>query len=119
MYEILEKLMNSNKVTLYKLSKDTGIPYSSLSDWKNGKSVPKADKLMKIAEYFNVTVEYLQTGKENQNESIYEAKDLTEKELLVLCRKVSDAPDEDKQMIIDQFKASIDMYLKFKGISKE
>ena len=36
----------------------------TLSDWKNGKSTPKQDKLMKIADYFGVSLDYLMTGEE-------------------------------------------------------
>lgn len=41
------------------MSKETGIPQSTLSDWKNGRYTPKADKMLKIAEYFDVPLEYL------------------------------------------------------------
>ena len=59
MYEIFEKLLKVNKVSVYKVAKEAGIPYSSLSEWKAGRSTPKPDKLSKIAEYFGVTVDYL------------------------------------------------------------
>lgn len=59
MYEIFEKLLKMNNVTAYKVAKDTGISYSSLSEWKMGRSVPKQDKLQKIADYFNVSIDYL------------------------------------------------------------
>jgi transcriptional regulator with XRE-family HTH domain len=68
MYTVFEKLCITNKVTLYKVSKETKIPYSTLSDWKNGKSVPKVDKLQKIADFLNVSVEFLMTGKEKEFE---------------------------------------------------
>ncbi len=42
------------------------ITRSTFSDWKNGKSSPCAETLVKIAGYFNTTVEYLMTGKENE-----------------------------------------------------
>lgn len=64
MYEIFEKLCKKKNVTPYKVGKETGIAGSTLSDWKNGKSVPKQNKLQKIAEFFNVSVDYLMTGKE-------------------------------------------------------
>ena len=35
---------------------------------ENGKSVPKAEKLQKVADYFNVSMEYLMTGKEKEFE---------------------------------------------------
>lgn len=39
------------------VAKATGIYPSVFTDWKNGKSNPKLDKLMKIAEFFNVSIE--------------------------------------------------------------
>lgn len=65
---MFEKLCITNKVTLYKVSKETKIPYSTLSDWKNGKSVPKVGKLQKIADFLNVSVEFSLTGKEKEFE---------------------------------------------------
>jgi transcriptional regulator with XRE-family HTH domain len=59
MYETFDNLLNIYNVTPYKVSKDTGIPYAALSDWKMGRSTPKPDKLKKIAEYFGVSVDYL------------------------------------------------------------
>lgn len=59
MYEIFKNLMNEKNVTPYRVAKETGIASATLSDWKNGKSTPKADKLKKIADYFGVTLDYL------------------------------------------------------------
>ena len=53
------ELLQKNKTTPYQVSKATGIAQSTLSDWKLGKSIPKYDKLEKIAQYFNVSVDYL------------------------------------------------------------
>lgn len=59
MYEIFEKLLSAHNVTSYRVSKETGIPSSTFTDWKNGRSTPKNEKLQKIAEYFGVTIDYL------------------------------------------------------------
>ena len=59
MYERFSELLQENGVTAYKVSKATGVPQSTLSDWKRGVSYPKYDKLQKIAEYFGVSVKYL------------------------------------------------------------
>ena len=64
MYEIFAKLLEERGVTAYKVSKATGIAGSTFSDWKNGRSTPKQDKLQKIADYFGVSVDFLITGKE-------------------------------------------------------
>lgn len=58
MYEKFKKLLDSRGITLYRVSKETGLSTATLSDWKNGKSVPKRDKIEKICEYFNVSPSY-------------------------------------------------------------
>ncbi len=68
MYEIFELLLTKYGVTPYKVSKETGISTATLSDWKNGRSTPKQDKLKKIADYFGVTLDYLMTGNEEPEE---------------------------------------------------
>lgn len=56
MYDIFRQLCEKKGVTPYKVSKETGISTSTLSDWKTGRSTPKLDKLMKIASYFKKPV---------------------------------------------------------------
>ncbi len=55
----LEKLVNKRGITFYALAKEVGFSSAVFSDWKSGKSMPKTDKLIKIADYFGVTLEYL------------------------------------------------------------
>lgn len=65
MYEIFEQLLQKYGISAYKVSKDTGITQSTLSDWKRGRSTPKSENMKKIADYFGVSIDYLMTGKEN------------------------------------------------------
>ena len=58
MYEKFETLLKENNVTPYRVHKETGISTATLSDWKNGKSEPKKDKIEKICDYFEVTLSY-------------------------------------------------------------
>lgn len=58
MYSKFEKLLSASRKTSYQVAKDTGISNTTFSDWKRGKSKPKFDKLLAIAKYFNVPVEY-------------------------------------------------------------
>lgn len=67
MYAIFEKLLQDKGVTPYKVAKETGIATATLSDWKNGKSTPKADKMQKIADYFGVTLDYLLGNEQKEN----------------------------------------------------
>lgn len=57
-YEKYAVLRKEKGITDYQVWKDTGIATATLSDWKNGISKPKTDKLKKIADYFGVTIEY-------------------------------------------------------------
>ena len=54
-----EKLLRSHGVTVYQVAKATGIAASTFSDWKSGRSTPKADKLARIAEFFSVSLDEL------------------------------------------------------------
>ena len=58
LYKKYEKLCLEQGKTSYQVAKETGISQSTLSDWKNGRSNPKIDKLKIIADYFGVSVEY-------------------------------------------------------------
>ena len=58
MYKRYVELRDKKRITDYKVSKDTGIPKSTFSEWKSGRSKPKADKLKILADYFGVDIGY-------------------------------------------------------------
>ncbi|MBO5931330.1 MAG: helix-turn-helix domain-containing protein, partial [Clostridia bacterium] len=58
-YSIFERLLQEKGATVYQVSKATGIAASTFTDWKNGRSAPKADKLKRVADYFGVSLEYM------------------------------------------------------------
>ncbi len=66
MYEKFQLLLDETNKTSYRVSKDTGISTATLSSWKNGAYVPKTDKLMILAKYFHVPIEYFLS---DQNET--------------------------------------------------
>ena len=68
MYEVFEQLLQKHGVSPYKVSKDTGVTQTSLSNWKTGKSTPTTKTLQRLADYFGVTLDYLMTGKEEPKE---------------------------------------------------
>ena len=59
MYQNFARLLREHRVTPYRVHKETGVAQSTLSDWKNGKSVPSVENLKKIADYFGVTIDFL------------------------------------------------------------
>ena len=55
LWEYLEKI----DITPYRVAKEIGLPTSQLSQWKTGKVNPSLDALIAIADYLNVSLDYL------------------------------------------------------------
>lgn len=56
---ILFELMEERFITANKLSSATGIALQCITDWENGRKVPTMYDLITLANYFQVTVDYL------------------------------------------------------------
>lgn len=52
MYEIFAELLDQSGKKTIDVARATGIPSSTFTDWKKGRSTPKQDKLKKIADFF-------------------------------------------------------------------
>ena len=63
-YEIFKKLCDENNVSPTKAAIEAGVDPSSITNWKNGRYAPKSEKRRKLADYFGVSLEYLDTGDE-------------------------------------------------------
>lgn len=58
MYRRYASLRDEKGVTDYRVCKDIGIALSDMSHWKKGDYTPKVDKILKIANYFGVALDY-------------------------------------------------------------
>ena len=91
MYEKFKKLCAEKGVTPYVVSKHTGIAQATLTEWKQGKYTPKIDKIMKIAQFFNVDVSYFYKEQTMNKASIrkvltrYAGSEFINKEQLKRC----------------------------------
>lgn len=59
MYEKYAKLRDERHMTDYRVAKETGISTVTFTNWKHGRSTPKVDKMLKIANLFGVKLEDL------------------------------------------------------------
>ena len=59
MYEIFEQLLKERGLTIAEFSRLSGIAKSTLYDWRSGKFRLKDDKRRIVAEFFNVSLDYL------------------------------------------------------------
>ena len=72
MWEIFQALLDKNNLRISDVQRATGIPYSTFTDWKAGRYTPKVDKRKKIADFFGVTLEYLDGDvQSNVHEPVY------------------------------------------------
>ncbi|WP_143321063.1 helix-turn-helix transcriptional regulator [Clostridium sp. HBUAS56010] len=69
MYQKYADLRDKANVTDYEVSKQTGVSTATLTNWKYGRYNPKFDKLMALAKYFEVPVEYFAEETEREDKS--------------------------------------------------
>lgn len=62
----LKEIRKKKKLNQLKVAMDLNISRESLSYYENGKREPSLDLLVQMSEYFNVSINYLITGKEFQ-----------------------------------------------------
>lgn len=61
-YEAYAQHRDAKARTDYYISKTCNIPSSTLSDWKHGRSCPKADTLLKICRELEIPIESVLVG---------------------------------------------------------
>jgi len=66
--------MDENGVNASKLTSDIGINHSSITGWKKGHAKPSYGALVRIANYFNVSVEYLEGKTDDRTPIPFETK---------------------------------------------
>ncbi|MDD4564857.1 MAG: helix-turn-helix transcriptional regulator [Eubacteriales bacterium] len=59
MYEIYCRLRDERGLRDADVAKGAGITKSTFTEWKSGRSKPGTDKLIKLADFFGVSVDYL------------------------------------------------------------
>lgn len=104
MYEIFRLLLEKHGCKAADVTRATGISSVVFSEWKKGKSTPKQDKLIKIAEYFGVTLEYLMTGEDNRfstDSAKLNARIALDFNLQEHIGKLEDLNNEDKKSVYD------------------
>ena len=95
----LDKLMEQKKLTRRQLAKEVGLPPSTISSWySRGCENVTLKVLIRVASYFNVSIEELVNG-QPMTEIIFSSKDFSENELkaiLDFSEFLKDKRSEDK-----------------------
>lgn len=86
------KLLRQNaRLTQIDLSQKMDTDQSTISKWELGKCLPDVPTLLKLADFFNVSLDFV-LGRKNDNEFCKQGNELTEKqkELLPLIQMLND-----------------------------
>ena len=57
--EIFVQYIADQNITAYRVSKETGISQGLMNEYKSGKKLPTLQNLLKIADFLNVSIDYL------------------------------------------------------------
>lgn len=98
MYEIFAKLLTERNVKAADVTRATGINQTVFSEWKKGKSKPNTEKLIKIADFFGVSVEYLVTGKEPKGNEKVEMSRKAQKDIMDILSETEQMLKQDGLM---------------------
>lgn len=98
----LYELMEERKIKAKDITTATGISSSMLSDYKSGKSTPSGERLLALANYFDVSAEYLLGNDEAT------ADPLSQK-IQIEAKQLSDSQKADVLKYIE--------FLKFKDVN--
>ena len=124
--DIIRTLCTKNGLSIKKLEKELGFSNGSLAK----SATIKAERLQKIAEYFNVSVDYLMTGDDNFAKNDLTARDERDiaKDLENIMKKMKNGengpasfegeeiPEEDLELFAGQLEL---MLRRLKSINKE
>lgn len=104
--ERIEYLVETNNIPKSDFLKEMGISSGNMGDWKSERSTPNIHKLVRVAEYFKVTLDWLVTGKDRPAK---EGDSLGEK--LQLDGSVHELSEDEKAFIRE--------YIEFTGYRKQ
>lgn len=108
---VLKQLRKEKGILQSVLAKDINVTQATISSWEIERTAPNIAQLNLLANYFNVTVDYLIGRTDECNAYIYDLAD-NEKSFLKVYNKLS--ANEQKA-----FRAMIDTYVSTKEKEKE
>mgnify|MGYP003623740573 CR=1 FL=1 len=97
--QMLALIMKERSVSAYRLSKDLAVSPSSVRNWLDGKTTPSAEVIQRLADYFEVSTDYL-LGKESPGEETIVFDDLS----YAMYGGMKELDDEHKEMMVDYMK---------------
>ena len=101
---------------------EIGLSNSTVTTWRQG-AIPRRPTLKRVADYFGVSVEEMmgysgieKTPTSEGERNAVQTED--EEDMLLLARHMAPIPEDDRKQLKEQFRKSIDLYLKARGRSE-
>lgn len=105
MYEIFEKLLKERGLRPSDVSKGTGLKSTFFTEWKKGKTkTPNPQNLKKIADFFDVSLDYLMTGSDSKysdTDALLDIRISEDTELKEAIKKYYSLDDRKKKHILE------------------
>ena len=124
-YETIKDLCKQHSIAVTALEKDLGFGRGSIGKLRNGQT--SAERLQKIADYFNVSTDYLLTGIDDDGLTIKDNRDIAKDMESIRTKLLNGAdgplsydgepiPEEDAELLLGQIEL---MMRRLKPINKE
>lgn len=105
LYERVSELAKKQGISVFDLADRLNLSRNSIYSWK--KSSPKAETLQKVADYFDVSVDYLLGRTENPNPLKTEEENIPP-EYFAIQRKSKKLNQKDQQRLLKIMEATFD-----------
>lgn len=97
--ERLYELRKNKNISQEELAELLDVSRQSISKWENDKAYPEMTRLLFMSEYFNVSLDYLMRGTENQNNKDATVAYKTKNMLTVWNCFVSNLSDRQRKLL--------------------
>ncbi|WP_353462502.1 helix-turn-helix transcriptional regulator [Mammaliicoccus sciuri] len=102
LYQTIRNLCSQKGITIAELERELGFSNAQIRRWHNGR-YPSADRLQKVADYFDVSIDYLMG---NQKEH-YAGEEISE-DIRIMQRAAENMSEKDRQKALKIFETFFD-----------
>ena len=116
--KILTRLISDNRISQSELANKLGTHRQNVYQWVSGKTVPRNDMLSKIADYFEVSIDYL-LGKENEQLTVKGKTNPPSKFNKQLVKQKLNSKFKPHKNLKDIFSDNLKYYRKQAGLTQD
>ena len=116
--KILTRLINDNRISQSELANELGTHRQNVYQWVSGKTVPRNDMLSKIADYFEVSIDYL-LGKGSEQFTAKAKTNLQSKNIKQSAKQKLNTKFKTHKNLKEIFSDNLKYYRKQAGLTQD